>query len=61
MTNTDMCYARYLTSAICAIGYSFPIVCYIIEVHTMWLHSKPVVITQYGFFNFTRETLLPKF
>lgn len=50
MTNTDMCYARYLTSAICAIGDNLPIVRYIIEVHTVWLHSKPVVITQYFFF-----------
>lgn len=50
MTNTDTFYARYLNTATCAIGYNLLIAHHIIEVHAIWLHSKPVVIGQFIFF-----------
>lgn len=50
MSSTDKFYARYLNTAICAIEYNLPADHYIIEVHTIWLHSKTVVIGRYFFF-----------
>lgn len=55
MTNTDTFYARYLNTATCEIGYNLLIAHHIIEVHAIWLHSKPMVIGQFIFFFFTLE------
>lgn len=49
MTSTDMFYAKYLNTAICAIEYNLPVDHYIIEVHAVHLYSKTVVIGQYFF------------
>lgn len=45
MTSTDMFYARFLNTAICAIEYNI-LDDYIIEVRAIWLHSRTVVIGQ---------------
>lgn len=46
MTSTDMFYARFLNTAICAIEYNILVDDYIIEVRAIWLHSRTVVIGQ---------------